>query len=413
MKKIYAIIAIMFLFAGAFAQTSNNIQNHGEGLKPMTKVFPPSTIHNQSNQLERIQSLPNFWIDYVYADSSNQANFTGLPSVKYYGYLANSNFTLADTHTLRTHAYYNYFMVMFDTLVDSYNSAGPTPYDHRSYENFTLDTILAPFGQMNNSGLDDTLLVQVLGVDTNKTWGTHCYPNSTVLWSNTSIIPAASPLSTGNDWNNIGFFQWIPNLVIHTGRFAVKFTYSGAKTDTFTFCTSYPYHNGTNGCTGWTHVPDSTSYNPNSIVYYADRGVHGIYPDNTGASFYYDCDGSNSYTQGDGLPETHNVEIYAKVDLNATGIQENKSLGLKLFQNVPNPFNNTSVISYELAKGGAVTMNITDIAGRNIMTFNEGIMGAGKHNITVDSKDLAQGIYFYNLNVDGITLTNKMIVTKK
>ena len=95
-----------------------------------------------------------------------------------------------------------------------------------------------------------------------------------------------------------------------------------------------------------------------------------------------------------------------------TGIQENKELGIKLNQNIPNPFNGTSDISYQIAKRGNVTMNITDISGRNVMTINEGAKDAGTYKVTIDSKDLSQGVYFYTLNVDGYKLTNRMIVTK-
>jgi hypothetical protein len=396
----------MLLSAGAFAQTSNSIPtNYGPTLHPVTKVL---NMKSQRNHDEK--SIAPFWIDYDYADFFNDSVNAGTYT-RYYGYMLNRNFVLADT-VAPLYQYYTYVTVAFDSIVDSYNSGGPLPYDHRDYESYTIDSLSANVGQMNLSGTDDTVLIQILSVDTisGQNFRTG-YPTHTVLWSDTAIIPATSPL--GADYSDIVSLVWAPNLVVNHGKFAVKLTYFGNTQDSFTFVNGFPSFIGTGICNGYV-LADSSSYYPNSYTYVANKYLQGNYPDSVGSFYYNICNSTpNTFAYGvDGFMQIQNAAIFAKVDLGSTGIQQNKALGIKLFQNVPNPTNGTSLIAYQLAKGGNVSMNITDIAGRTVKSFDEGMMDAGKHYITIDSKDIAQGIYFYTLNVDGVILTNKMVVNK-
>jgi len=86
--------------------------------------------------------------------------------------------------------------------------------------------------------------------------------------------------------------------------------------------------------------------------------------------------------------------------------------GVKLFQNEPNPFNDISIISYQLPKQETVSLTISDVLGRTIMNLDQGNKSAGIHNISIDGKSLSKGVYFYNLKVDGISLTKKMVIAE-
>jgi len=418
MKKIYTIIAIMLLSAGAFAQTSNSIPLNNVQKQHLQTSF----LNNHSHEKSTTYS---FWIDLDSADSyqtsafaGNYGQFAGFRSNGHYSWPADSNSSFAHGDL------WNYMIVSFDTLVDSYHSGGPVPYSHSMIQSVTLDSLTAVVGQENNSGVDDTLLVQVLNVTGTSYFGS--YPGSTILYTNTIVIPAATPLSSlggnnpGNDYNNyvqinIGDSLLAAGLLMPAnGKFAVKLTYLGAKTDTFAYFTGAPYFNGAGSCTGF-DMADSSYYHPNTYSQWT--AYNQLLPEAGGepgaGDIWYPCTSSTTFAWGtDGANYFQDGYITAFVTIMTVGIQENQDLGIKLFQNVPNPFNGTSVISYELAKGGNVSMYITDIAGRTIKSFDEGVMGAGTHNITIDSKDIAQGIYFYTLNVDGIVLTNKMVVNK-
>ena len=88
-----------------------------------------------------------------------------------------------------------------------------------------------------------------------------------------------------------------------------------------------------------------------------------------------------------------------------------------LGQNTPNPFNPRTVISYELATGGRVTLQVFDAAGRLVTTLVDGERGAGPHraawNGTDDSgREVGTGVYFYRLRQAGEIRTRKMTLIR-
>jgi hypothetical protein len=79
----------------------------------------------------------------------------------------------------------------------------------------------------------------------------------------------------------------------------------------------------------------------------------------------------------------------------------------KLEQNIPNPFNHTTVINYVLpATFTNAQILVTDNAGKPIKAIN--ISGNGKGNLTLDASTVASGTYHYSLYVNG-----KLIATKQ
>lgn len=90
------------------------------------------------------------------------------------------------------------------------------------------------------------------------------------------------------------------------------------------------------------------------------------------------------------------------------GINEMQTKGFELGQNRPNPFTGETTISYNLAKEAKVVMlQVLDVAGRLQLEVYE-TPTIGIHSIIV--KDLAPGVYYYSLDVDGVVTTKKMIV---
>jgi hypothetical protein len=94
-------------------------------------------------------------------------------------------------------------------------------------------------------------------------------------------------------------------------------------------------------------------------------------------------------------------------------INDNNELNnLSVSQNVPNPFNGQTVVSYNLNEASTVSIQIMDVAGKVISTINEGTQAAGAHNITVDGSTLAVGTYFYTLTAGNYQVTKRMVVSK-
>jgi len=90
---------------------------------------------------------------------------------------------------------------------------------------------------------------------------------------------------------------------------------------------------------------------------------------------------------------------------------------LSLGQNVPNPFNPSTVIGFSLAARGPVELAVFDLAGRRIRTLVSEDLAAGAHVVRWDGRDdrgrtAGSGIYVYKLATEGRTLSRKMILVK-
>ncbi len=84
-----------------------------------------------------------------------------------------------------------------------------------------------------------------------------------------------------------------------------------------------------------------------------------------------------------------------------------------LQQNYPNPFNPTTQIKYDIAKASYVAVKVFDVLGNEVATVFNGNLAAGKYSADFNASNLATGIYFYSLSVDGQKIdTKKMILVK-
>jgi len=78
----------------------------------------------------------------------------------------------------------------------------------------------------------------------------------------------------------------------------------------------------------------------------------------------------------------------------------------------PNPFNNQTIISFNLSKKSNVNLTVYDIVGREIVKLAEGIRDAGKYEVIFDGSDLASGIYLAKLEAGGYKQTQKLLLVK-
>jgi hypothetical protein len=85
---------------------------------------------------------------------------------------------------------------------------------------------------------------------------------------------------------------------------------------------------------------------------------------------------------------------------------------IELKQNVPNPFNPTTVIEYETAFAGPVLLTVHDGIGREVLRLVDREEPAGRRQIVLDARDLASGVYTYRLQTGLQVLTRRMIVTR-
>jgi len=85
---------------------------------------------------------------------------------------------------------------------------------------------------------------------------------------------------------------------------------------------------------------------------------------------------------------------------------------VNLIEAYPNPFNPTTVLSYELRVASRVNLGVYDLAGRRVATLVNGFRDAGNHEITFDGSDLPSGIYFYRIQASNWSDSGKMVLVK-
>jgi len=96
------------------------------------------------------------------------------------------------------------------------------------------------------------------------------------------------------------------------------------------------------------------------------------------------------------------------------GVPEVYALGA----NYPNPFNPSTVITYQLPEAGHVSLLVYDLTGKLIRTLVSEVRPAGYYKIMWDGRDAkgsptATGVYFYRLVAgDAFTETRKMVLMK-
>ncbi len=84
-----------------------------------------------------------------------------------------------------------------------------------------------------------------------------------------------------------------------------------------------------------------------------------------------------------------------------------------LSQNYPNPFNASTKINFAVAKESDVKIVLFDVLGREVKTLINNKMIPGEYGIYLNANDLASGIYFYTMFLDGSYFaTKKMIMIK-
>lgn len=93
------------------------------------------------------------------------------------------------------------------------------------------------------------------------------------------------------------------------------------------------------------------------------------------------------------------------------GVEEETST-INLSQNMPNPTNGFTTISYDLQSGAEASFQIVDITGKVVYAENYGNVSAGAHNIVLDVTEFAQGVYYYTLTAGDMSATKKMIITE-
>ncbi len=140
-----------------------------------------------------------------------------------------------------------------------------------------------------------------------------------------------------------------------------------------------------------------------------------------------EIDPANNSVTVDGVSE-FSIWAFASAEDNITDVDEDtpatsdRSIPLEPFleQNYPNPFNPMTTIEFALPQQSAVTLKLFDILGREVATLMDEELEPGVHKVDFDAKDLANGVYFYQIHAvtispgsgQGFVRTKKLVLLK-
>jgi len=94
-----------------------------------------------------------------------------------------------------------------------------------------------------------------------------------------------------------------------------------------------------------------------------------------------------------------------------TGWQPDRS-SLLLFNNYPNPFNPTTVISFHLSTPDFVEMKIFDLLGKEVETLVHRPVNAGRHEVKWNASGVGSGVYFCRLQCGEEVRTTKVVLLR-
>lgn len=412
MKKIYTMVAVALIGTSAIAQRAGN-NAPGAVANPKLHVGTP-VLHGQSNG-ERTTT----WYNYaLMLDDPNNGYTPGLAAGDFLGIFPDSTIIIGQ-YTDGSTAYAQFHKAA--TMLDPKNM----PFSAWNTSNqYKLDSVAIAYAYLRAlpTNVIDTLQVQIIKHDASLEWDltnasyqdiTYTYGNNTITQSQVlgtytyllgdadssnyvnEILLATPGIPAQNGANRIGVvvsfkpgYTWTPltdSLVDKNAFYVFSYEQNGLGTD--------PTFYGTIG-TG------SSDYNCSYAL-------------PTSVRYNYNANGWNGYfipTWAWTTPYSTEHHIISFLLNDVVGVEEQNTVSLA--SAYPNPSNGNSFVDYALKADAKVTLNITDITGKVVMSINEGNKQQGEYRVNLNTTELAAGTYFININANDAKATSKLVVMK-
>jgi hypothetical protein len=108
-----------------------------------------------------------------------------------------------------------------------------------------------------------------------------------------------------------------------------------------------------------------------------------------------------------------NADGFGTIELiGGAGIEDNLEDSEISFLNYPNPFEDKTVIEFELAKSSKVTIDVLNVLGQTVDTVIEARFGAGRHTVEWTPEGVPAGIYFCRMQTNSFRDTKKLLIIK-
>ncbi len=223
-------------------------------------------------------------------------------------------------------------------------------------------------------------------------------------------------------------------VTIPNKKFAVRFQYMGDKADTLMLAYYYP-HDETpcliNNQSQSFFAPvagafypqsyytvnwgaDTVNLNPLEIYYDTESALFPLGPQyqSPGAFVWYiGCNGiTTANTAATNMFQYLAVYPYITLE-HSIGVQDMDAKSIAV-TNYPNPAADFTTVEFSTVNEGNATLKVTDLTGKQIANYNLGKVVNGVNKFDLNTSNYSAGVYVYTLNVDGIQVTKKFVVTK-
>ena len=91
---------------------------------------------------------------------------------------------------------------------------------------------------------------------------------------------------------------------------------------------------------------------------------------------------------------------------------ENSPVDFQLYDNYPNPFNESTVISYNLTQTTNVRVDVYSTLGQKVRTIVNENQSVGHHKVEFNASGLPSGVYFYQIQAGNFMHQKKMLLMR-
>ena len=124
----------------------------------------------------------------------------------------------------------------------------------------------------------------------------------------------------------------------------------------------------------------------------AGIGVHGI---------------SYSYTAGNGCTGSVTNDVF--VDICLSRNSPDKAADFVIY---PNPSSGMTTVQYSSNSSSQIHFNLNDVCGRLLRKLSDADPNASENSFVFNSRELSPGIYFLEMESDGVVQTKKLVVAQ-